>query len=101
MRAASTAWAVAGTRRPWRTGHAICTALPGQDSRLDQRSDAFLQEERVALGPLDQEPLERAELVSFPSRASRNSSALSGGQGIDPELPVVGLAPHPWRYSGR
>ena len=81
MRAARTAWTVAGT---WmvcdRPRQAIRAALAREHLRLDQRADALLEEERVALGPLDQERLERARARVRPrASASSSSSALSAG----------------------
>ena len=56
MRAASTAWTVAGTRMLGSgSGQPVGAALADQRPGLDQRPDALLQEERVALGPLDQQ----------------------------------------------
>ena len=71
MRAASTACTVAGTcvlssglRQP------VGAALAGQHAGLHQRPDALLEEERVALGPLDQQALERLRApASSPSSA--------------------------------
>ena len=79
MRAASTAWTVAGTRMLVdRAGQAVGAALADQRAGLDQRADALLQEERVALGPLDQQRLQRLRRVgSSPSSAASSSSALA------------------------
>ena len=56
MRAASTACTVAGTwMRRQRPRQPVGAALADQRPGLDQRPDALLQEERVALGPLDQQ----------------------------------------------
>jgi len=86
---------VAGTWRPCThdPGHAIRATLTRQDSRLDQRADALLDEERVALGPLDHEPLERGERRVAPEQGVEQGLGALEGQGIDLELPVVGLAP--------
>ena len=83
MRAARTACTVAGTcdardglRQP------IGAALADQHAGLDQRADALLEEERVALGPLDQQALERLEArVARRAAPASSSSALSGGSG--------------------
>ncbi len=62
MRAARTACTVAGT---WMLGSSLAQAIgprvTDQHLRLDQRPDAFLQEEGVALGALDQALFERLE----------------------------------------
>ena len=82
MRAARIAWTVAGTAdRLDRPGQTIGAALPDERPRLDQRPHALLEEERVALGPLDQQSLERLQAGSAPSSASAARSALSGGSG--------------------
>jgi hypothetical protein len=41
-----------------RLGQLVGTAVARQGFRLDQRPDALLEEEGIALGPLDEEPLE-------------------------------------------
>ena len=64
-----------------RLRQAIGAALARQRLGLDQRPDALLEEEGVALGALDQQLLERLQLGSSPSKASSSSSALSGGKG--------------------
>ena len=56
MRAARTACTVAGTwMRRQRPRQPVGAALAGEHPGLDQRAHALLEEERVALGPLDQE----------------------------------------------
>ncbi|MDP2625869.1 MAG: hypothetical protein Q8Q58_03040 [Candidatus Rokubacteria bacterium] len=47
-------------------GGAVPAALAGERSRLDQMPHRLLEKERVALRPLDQEGLQRAELVGAP-----------------------------------
>ena len=83
-----------------RVGEAIGAALPGQHLRLDQRADALLQEERVPLGALDQEVLERPKGgVRAQERVQQGLGAL-GRQGVEPELRVVGLAAPAMRVLG-
>ena len=94
MRAARIACTVAGTSiARQRPGQTIGAALPGERPGLDQRPDALLEEERVALGPLDQQSLERAPApASSPRSALRSSPALSGGSASSRSWRVVGLA---------
>ena len=73
-------------------GEPVGAALADQRLRLHQGPHALLEEERIALRPLDQEPLERAERrVGAEQRLEQLVGAL-GRQRIEPELAVVGLA---------
>ena len=77
-------------RRP---RHPIGPPIPNEHLGLHQRLHALLEEEGVALGPLDQRALEGLER---PVLAQQGGEQLFGGLGrqrIDPELGVVGLAP--------
>ena len=90
MRAASTACTVAGTSMAG-SGRASRYAPRSPDRRpgLDEGPDALLQEERVALGPRDQQALERIEAGVGPEQRAEE---LLGGlrrQGVQPELRVV------------
>jgi hypothetical protein len=81
MRAARIAWTVAGT---W-IAVASCAAdrPPFPDQRLGLREGphALLEEQRVALRPLNEGALERVQARSVPSKLVRRSSALSAGNG--------------------
>ena len=79
---------------------AIGAALPGQHPRLDERADALLQEERVPLGALDQEALERPEGRVRAREPVQQGLGALGRQGVEPELGVVGLAAPAMRVLG-
>ncbi len=83
IRAASIAWTVSGTWRSARLASGdMRPALSRQDCRLDQRADTLLDEERVAFGALDHQPLDGPEgRVVF--RAGRPA-------GLPQSPPVVG-----------
>ncbi len=70
----------------------ICPAFAGQGNRLDQRADAFLEEERIAFRSLDQELLERMEAGVAPQHGAQQFVGALSRQGSDPELRVVALA---------
>ena len=91
MRAARTAWTVAGTRMlAERSGQPVGTPLAHQRAGLDQAPDALLQEERVALGPLDQERRFSGSSDGIVAEQARSSaSAPSSASGVDPKLGVV------------
>jgi hypothetical protein len=59
---------------------------------LDERPDALLEEQRVALGAFDQEPLQRAEAGVGAKKRIEQLIGAFGRQGIDPDLLVVRLA---------
>ena len=84
---------MAGTRSlRQRPDQAVAAALADQRAGLDQRADALLQKERVALGPLDEQAFERVERSSV--RAEQRLQQLVGArgwQGVQPKLLVVGL----------
>jgi hypothetical protein len=75
--------------------------IAGQNARLDERTHALLEEERVALGPLDQEWLQRSEARIVTEQRAQQLGCARLGQGIDAQLAVVGLAAPVWLYSGR
>ena len=92
MRAASTAWTVAGTRMLVdRAGQAVGAALADQRAGLDQRADALLQEERVALGPLDQQRLQRLDGRIVAEQRGQQLVGAGLPERVDPELGVVAL----------
>src|SRR5713226_361996 len=78
----------------------ILTALARESSRFNQGADALLQEQRVALGTVDQEPLEGLESRVVPEQAGHQVFRARRRQGVDPQLPVVGLAPPPMLVLG-
>jgi hypothetical protein len=51
-----------------------------------------LQEEGIPLGPLDQHPRERRERAVLAQEGPEQRLGALGGQRVDPELEVVGLA---------
>ena len=57
----------------------VVASLARQRTRLDQRPDALLDEERVALGALDQESLEWVQAGVGPERAPRAAPRHSPG----------------------
>ena len=83
-------------------GQTVGTAPTDQRAGLDQAPDALLQEERVALGLLDQVALQRDErLVSPPAATASRSSAPSAASGSIRTWVYDRLLPQPWAYSGR
>ena len=86
----------------WRIDRELIRAtLADQHARLDERPRAFFQEERVAARPRDQDRLERREMRMASDQAVEQEGSIIGHQRRDLKLMVVGLLPHPWRYSGR
>ena len=75
-------------RRRERSGQAMRAVLAGEHAVLDQRPHALLEEERVTLGALNKQPLERLQgrMVAQETRQER-ASAL-GRQRIQAELAV-------------
>ena len=73
MRAASTAWTESGT---WKSGGSSPTdQLPfsrREHAHVDQRRNQLLDEERVALGPLEDRPTARERAAR--RRAARRAS---------------------------
>ena len=87
MRAARIACAVAGTaiasgglRQP------VGAPLAGQHLGLHEGPHALLEEERVSLGPLDQQPLERLEGPVLPEQGVEQLLGALGRQRVEPEL---------------
>ena len=93
MRAASTACTVAGT---WmarqRLRQAIGSRRADQHARLHQGPHALLQEEGVALGARDQQPLERRQAGIVPEQGLEELVGARRRQRVEPQLGVVGLA---------
>ena len=76
------------------------TLLADKGAHLDQRPDALLQKERVALGPLDQE-LQRLHRRVCPQEGGEQLVGALLLQRIDADLGVEALLPQVWVYSGR
>src|SRR6185436_19642429 len=60
-------------------------------SRLDQRADALLDKERIALGALDQQALERVQARIGPEEDLEQHLGTLPWQRVDPEPGVDGL----------
>ena len=88
--------------RPRILDQTVGASLAGEGPGLHQGPDAFLEEERVALGALDQQALERGELGTAADQSLEQFLGALRRQGVDPELAIVGLAESSrgW-YSGR
>src|SRR2546425_8234987 len=90
IRAARTVWMVAGTWMPsMGLVGAIGAAFADQDPGLDERPHALLQEERIALGPRNQEPREGLELNVGPEQRLEQLAGARRRQRVDPDLRVV------------
>ena len=72
-----------------------------EDAVLREVSDALLEEEGMALRPLDQELPDRGELGRAAEQRIEQRPAPRRGQGVDADLVVDVLLAHPWRHSGR
>src|SRR5262249_13577972 len=72
---------------------AIGPPLAHQRAGLDQRLDALLQEERIALGPRNQALLERPQAGLLPQEVAEQFQGILRPQGVEPQLDVRGLAP--------
>ena len=77
---------------PRRPRDAIGPPIPGEYARLDQRPDAFLQEERVAAGAFDKRRLERRCGPVTPQQAIEEDVGIVRRERIEPELCVIALA---------
>jgi hypothetical protein len=69
----------------------MCASLTRQDLRLDEGPDALFEEERIPLGSLDQEPLERLDGRVLTEQSPQEFIGRLGWQRVDAELPVVAL----------
>ena len=67
-------------------------ALAGDHAGLDERPHALLEKERIALGPVEEQALERLQRTARPQQCVEQRRRALGREGIDPELGVVGLA---------
>jgi hypothetical protein len=65
----------------------------GEGARFHEGADALFEEERVALRPLDQQPLERLERGIDPEQDAEHLVGALRRERVDPELAVIGLAP--------
>jgi hypothetical protein len=73
-----------------RRGHqAIGAPLPRQSTRFHQAPDALFEEERVALGALDQTSCERQQLRPGAEQGGQEFLGDGGGQRIDVHARVV------------
>ena len=94
MRAARTACTVAGICMVGKgVRQAIGPRLAYQGPGLHQRPHALLQEEGIALGALDQELREGCQTRVIPQEGLEEGVGTRRGQGVQPQLRVVGLAP--------
>src|SRR5260370_2928698 len=75
-----------------RLGQTIGSALAHQGLRLDEGADALLEKEGVPSSPLDQQALEGRQSGIVAQQALEQLVGALGRQGIDAELPVIGLA---------
>ena len=73
-------------------GEAIVAGCPGEGLALGQAPHHLLEEERVALGPGDEQALQRDQpLISAEERVEHSFRRI-GGEGVEPQLAVVRLA---------
>src|SRR5262249_42013583 len=67
-------------------------ALAGKNACLDERTNALFQEERVAFGPVDEEPLELTKPWIVSDERPEQLIGACRRQRVDPELSVKSLA---------
>src|SRR5215467_2071518 len=88
-------------RRSMREARIVCTVggtwmVPAgcadEVGGLDQRAHALLEEQRIALGALDEKPLERRDAGLVADQRAQKLLGACGRQRIDAQLPVTGLA---------
>jgi hypothetical protein len=72
---------------------AVGPRLAHQGSGLHQRPHALLQEEGIALSTLYQEQDKRAQAGVVPQEGLEEGISARRGQGVQPHLRVIGLAP--------
>src|SRR3989442_15976925 len=94
MRAPRTACTVAGA---WMASTDVASnigcALADERLGLHERADALFKKERVAFGPLDQQPLEWREIGVLSDEHREQFLCALGVEGIEAELGGVRLAP--------
>lgn len=73
----------------------VCPRGADEDLRFGEALAALLQEERVPLGPLDQEPPERGQAGIASEERMQECLGVGIGQGLQRKLRVVGLPPPP------
>ena len=73
----------------------------GERLGFHERADALLEKERIPLGPLDQESLERLQTRVLTDECAQQLVRQRGRQGIEPHLRVVGLPAPAVCDSGR
>ena len=78
--------------RPERFHQAMGSAFADQGLGLHQGPHALLEEEGIALGPLDEKLLERLECAVGTQEGLEEVLSALGAQRVKPELRVVGLA---------
>src|SRR4029077_5935967 len=71
---------------------AVRTGLSDEKVGLDERPDALLEEEGVALGPLDQELFERSKIAVASEKGLKELVSARRGQRVDPDLVIRHLA---------
>src|SRR4029450_10715326 len=69
----------------------VVATLAGKSSDLHQGADALLEEERIALCPLDEEALGGSELGPVAHQGLEQLVRALRAQGLDPELTIVAL----------
>src|SRR5215475_4892460 len=67
-------------------GEAICRAVTGQHARFHERPYTLFQEERIALRPLDEQALERAQAGVLTQQGAEQRLGALRGQRIDADL---------------
>jgi hypothetical protein len=74
-----------------RPGDPEGSSLADEDTALDQRADRLLEEERIALGPVEEQSLERLERSARAEEAVQQLRRARRAQWIDAELRVAAL----------
>src|SRR5262249_59390039 len=66
--------------------------LADEVARLNQRAHTLLEKQRIALGALDEKPLERRDAGIVADQRTQKFLGAGDRQRIDAQLPVTGLA---------
>ena len=74
-----------------RSRRTVGATLPREEARLHEGPHALLEEERVAVRALDEEPLHRAQLRALPEHRAQHLGRALRPQRLEAELGVVGL----------
>ena len=72
-------------------GEAVRAPLADQNLCFNQRANALLEEEGIALGLLDQEVLDRLQLGGIPYQSLQELLGGLDREWVEPELSVIGL----------